>query len=164
MESIGVLGGELSSGFVKALRAGPRRERKHPETSAPLLRLPGPCPRSPSGEEFNARRTLVFHLLRDSPWLVFSLGEKPAPPVSHVVSGDFSGILGLLSQGVGWIRSENLIATSYLLFFPCLVSILFVHKLLDFFSLSPINIHFLLVERDYWNPVEETTLTPECPL
>lgn len=31
------------------------------------------------GEEFSAGRAPGFHLLRDSPWLVFPLREKPAP-------------------------------------------------------------------------------------
>lgn len=56
--------------------------------------------------------------------------------------------------------SNTLIFSSHLLSPPCLVGILFVNKLLylRFVSLSSINIHFLLVERDYWNPFRGTLI------
>lgn len=118
MGSVGVPGGELSSCFVGArgLRAGrsgtaplPPKATASPAGTVPekliwggVQRQANPGLSSPSGQ----------------PLVGFSLGEKLAPPVSRVVSGDFSGILGLLFQGVGWVRSDNLIATGYLLFFP----------------------------------------------
>lgn len=55
------------------------------------------------------------------------------------------------------MRSNSLISRSYLHLFPCLVGILFVNKPVGFFSLRSISIHFLLVERDCWNPLEEMT-------